>query len=292
METTAVRSQAVCWINGRIVPAAEATVPVMDHGLLYGDGVFEGIRFYHRRVFRLMEHLERLEASATAIGLALPMGLDAIARAVEETVAAFTGDDGYLRLVVTRGAGRLGIDPRGCHTPGLFIIADHLSMAGKEARERGARVIVASTRKPPLDGLDPRIKSLNYLTHILARMEANHAGVDEALLLNRDGRVAEGAAQNVFTVKGGELLTPPTVDGALAGVTRQVVLELAAEAGIPARETSLTPYDLHTADECFLTGTGTELLPVSQVDGRRVRHCPGPVYRELEARFKRRVAEG
>ncbi|MDH4229798.1 MAG: branched-chain-amino-acid transaminase [Nitrospirota bacterium] len=285
-------AEAVCWINGRVVPAAEAAVPVMDHGLLYGDGVFEGIRFYNRRVFRLVAHLERLAHSATAIRLDLPMPLAEMNRAVEQTVAAFSGADGYLRLVVTRGAGPLGIDPRGCATPGLFIIADHLSMAGAEARQRGARVIVAATRKTPLDGLDPRIKSLNYLTHILARMEANHAGADEAVLLNREGRVAEGAAQNVFTVRGGTLFTPPTVDGALAGVTRDVVLELAAGAGIPAREASLTRYDLYTADECFLTGTGTGLLPVAEVDGRRLRNCPGPVFRELEKRFQECVAAG
>ena len=279
-------ANAVCWLDGRVVPAVEAAVPVMDHGLLYGDGVFEGIRFYHRRVFRLMQHLERLEQSAAAICLALPLPLAEIARAVEQTVAAFSGDDGYLRLVVTRGAGPLGIDPRGCTTPGLFIIADHLTMAGQEAREQGARVIIAATRKPALDGLDPRIKHLNYLTHIMARMEATHAGADEAVLLNQQGRVAEGAAQNVFVVRGGELLTPPLVDGALGGITRQVVLELAAAAAIPAREASLTPFDLYTADECFLTGTGTELLAVSQVDGRRLRHCPGPVFRELYKRFR------
>lgn len=281
------RSHAQCWIGGRVLPAAQATVSVMDHGLLYGDGVFEGIRFYGRRVFRLREHLDRLERSARAICLELPLSREAIAAAISATIEAFAHDDGYLRVVVTRGVGKLGIDPRSCPTPGFFVIADELSMASQQTREQGARLITASTRQPPLDTLDPRIKGLNYLVHILARIEANQAGVDEAVMLNHEGKVAEGAAQNLFIARQGELLTPPTIDGALEGVTRSIIFELAADAGIVTREASLAPYDLHGADECFLTGTGAELLPVAEIDGRRLRACPGPIYQQLAARFRR-----
>ncbi len=284
-----MHNDAICWLNGRILPAAEATLSVFDHGLLYGDGVFEGIRFYARRPFRLKAHLERLYLSARAIALTVPYEMAALTAAVAATVAAAPEEDGYLRLVVTRGVGPLGIDPRGCREPALFILADRLRMVPEAARAQGARVIIAATRRLPPDGLDPRIKSLNYLNHILARMEANHAGADEAILLNGAGRVAEGTADNVFIVKGGRLLTPPPVEGALAGITREVVLELAVEAGIPAAEMPLAPYDLYTADECFLTGTGAELIPVAEVDGRRMARCPGPVFETLLARFRNRV---
>ena len=285
-----MHDQAVCWLNGRIVPLREARVSVFDHGLLYGDGVFEGIRFYRRQPFRLAAHLERLFDSARAIALALPYTRDELAAAIAGTVAAFPGEDGYLRVVATRGVGPLGIDPKRCTQPSLFIIADQLSMVSRETRERGARLIIAATRRLPPDGLDPRIKSLNYLNHILARIEANLAGADEAILLNAAGRVAEGTADNVFIVRRGRLLTPPPVEGALAGITREVVLELAGEAGIDAAEAALAPYDLYTADECFLTGTGAELIPVAEVDGREMLACPGPVYRELDRRFKALVA--
>lgn len=277
---------ALCWIDGRIVPAAEARVSVLDHGLLYGDGVFEGIRYYGRRAFRLRAHLERLDASARAIALALPYAPDDLAAAVEALIAAAYFDDGYLRLVVTRGAGPLGLDPRGCTAPAVFIVADRLSLVGDAVRRTGARVIIAATRRLGPDGLDPRIKSLNYLNHILARIEASQAGADEAILLNAAGRVAEGTADNVFVVCAGRLLTPPPVEGALAGITRAAVMELAGEAGMPVAETPLAPYDLYTADECFLTGTGAELIPVASVDGRPLRACPGPVYLELSRRFR------
>lgn len=275
---------AVCWMNGRLLPAAEATVSVFDHGLLYGDGVFEGIRFYHRRAFRLQAHLERLAQSARALALSLPWDQKALTQAVAETLAAAPDDAGYLRLVVTRGVGALGIDPRSCRQPTLFIIADRLD-AMAEARRRGARLIIAATRRLGADGLDPRIKSLNYLNPILARLEANRAGADEAVMLNTAGRVTEGSADNLFIVQGGRLLTPPASDGALAGITRAVVLELAAALGIEAREQSLTPYDLYTADECFLTGTAAELVPVADIDGRPPGHCPGPLFSRIDQAF-------
>ena len=275
---------AVCWMNGRLLPAAEATVSVFDHGLLYGDGVFEGIRFYHRRAFRLQAHLERLALSARALALSLPWDQKALTRAVAETLAAVPDDAGYLRLVVTRGVGALGIDPRSCRQPTLFIIADRLD-AMAEARRRGARLIIAATRRLGADGLDPRIKSLNYLNPILTRLEANRAGADEAVVVHPPGRLAQGRPDNLFIQAGGRMITPPVRGGALARVTRAVVLELAAALGIEAREQSLTPYDLYTADECFPTGTAAELVPVADIDGRPPGHCPGPLFRQLDQAF-------
>jgi branched-chain amino acid aminotransferase len=282
--------QALCWIDDELVPAAQARISVLDHGLLYGDGVFEGIRFYKRRCFRLGAHLQRLHHSARAIGLQLPFTLAQMADHIRATVDAAAFEDGYLRVVVTRGVGSLGLDPRRCCRPGYFVLADTLAMVDQAAREQGARVIIASTRRLALDGLDPRIKSLNYLNHILARMEANLAGADEAILLNQAGRVTEGSADNLFIVRDGELLTPPVIDGALAGITRAVMLELAQQACIPAREQSLAPYDLYTADELFLTGTGAELIPVREVDGRPLPACPGPVFHRLQALYAEAIA--
>lgn len=286
-----MRDETICWLNGEIMPGSQARISVHDHGLLYGDGVFEGIRFYHRRPFRLQEHLLRLVASARAIALSLPYELAALARAVEETIAAFPGDDGYLRLVVTRGAGALGLDPRSCAQPNTFIIASRLTMVSEQTRAHGARVVIASTRRLPADGLDARIKSLNYLNHILARIEANHAGADEAVLLNAAGRVAEGTADNVFIVRGGALLTPPVSEGCLEGVTRNLVIALAREIGLEVREQPLSPYDLYTADECFLTGTGAELIPVAEIDGRPLTRCPGPVLRQLTQCFREQIRQ-
>lgn len=281
--------QALCWLDGHILPATQARIPVLDHGLLYGDGVFEGIRYYGRRAFRLQAHLQRLADSARAIALRLPRTPEQLAEACAALIAAAPMDDGYLRLVVTRGSGPLGLDPRGCTSPTVFIVADALRLMDEAALRRGARVIVAATRRLAPDGLDPRIKSLNYLNHILARIEANQAGADEAILLNAQGRVAEGTADNVFVVHRGRLRTPPPTEGALAGITRQVLLELAGEAGIPAEETPLGTYDLYTADECFLSGTAAELIAVATVDGRPMGACPGPVYTELAGRFRRLV---
>lgn len=296
MSTVTVASSApsisaLCWLDGAIVPAAEARLSVLDHGLLYGDGVFEGLRFYRRRVFRLDQHLRRLRDSARTIGLRVPLDDVALREAITRLVAAFGDDDGYLRLVVTRGVGPLGLDPTRCSEPGLFIVADRLALLGAQQRERGAALIIASTRRLGADGLDPRIKSLNYLNHILARMEATRAGADEAILLNAQGRVAEASSENVFIVRDGVLKTPPVVDGALDGITRGVVLELARSLDIPCRETSLAPYDLYTADECFLTGTAAELIPVRAIDGRDLAQCPGPVFRVLQDAFARCVLD-
>lgn len=280
---------SLCWQNGKIIDAAAATVSVLDHGVLYGDGVFEGIRFYRRTPFRLDAHLERLFDSARALALTIPMTPTDLRNAIEALIAAFAIDDGYLRLVVTRGVGPMGVDPSRCTNPQVFIIASELQLIAPEKRLAGAVLIIASTRRLGADGLDPRIKSLNYLNHILARMEANHAGADEAILLNAAGRVAEGSADNIFIIKRNILITPPVTEGALDGITRGVVIELAAELNIPCREIPIAPYDLYTAEECFITGTGAELIPVREIDGRGLKYCPGPIYTQISAAFQQCV---
>ncbi len=278
------------WINGQLLPEREAMIPVTDHGLLYGDGVFEGIRFYHGRPFRLAAHLQRLDDSCQAIRLSLPYSHQELTQAVDEIISTFPESHGYLRLVVTRGTGPMGLDPSACRQPNVILIATQLEMVDPELRNRGIRLIIASTRRLPSDGLDPRIKSLNYLNHILARMEATQAGAQEAVLLNNQGRVAEGSVENIFIVRNDHIITPRAVDGALAGITRNVILQLAVALNIPATEAPLTPYDLYTADECFLTGTGAELVPVREVDGRALRHCPGPVFSALASAFQQQLA--
>ncbi|MGD9163642.1 MAG: aminotransferase class IV [Chromatiales bacterium] len=282
-------TEPVYWLNGRLASAAEAVLPLNDHGLLYGDGVFEGIRFFNGKPFRLHPHLERLALSAHALMLTIPIDRTALERAVAEVIAAFDGADGYIRLVLTRGPGGLGLDPGRCEKPSLFLIADSLSLVEPSQRERGIRLITASTRRPGPCVLDPRIKSLNYLNNILAKLEARHAGADEALLLNERGHVAEGTTENIFIARAGALFTPPLSDGALDGITRGMVLELCEQERLKVTEQSLTPYDIHTADECFLCGTGAELLPVQSVDGRRLAHTPGPVSERIRVAYRRLI---
>lgn len=279
-------TEPVYWLNGRLVPAGEAVLPLNDHGLLYGDGVFEGIRFYHGRPFRLDAHLERLQLSARALSLSLPWQPHTLRNAVHETVAAFAAPYGYLRMVVTRGCGSLGLDPGHCAQPNLFLIADRMTLTPEATRRAGLRLITASTRRPGPATLDPRIKSLNYLNNILAKLEARNAGADEALLLNDRGYVVEGTAENIFVVRQGRLYTPPVSDGALDGITRGAILTLCAGLGLEVMERSLTPYDVLTADECFLCGTGAELMPVSSVDGRTLGHCPGPLTERVFHAFR------
>ncbi len=279
-------NQGVCWLDGEILPLNQAHIPVLDHGLLYGDGVFEGIRFYGGKPFLLSEHLQRLHNSAQAIALEYPWSDEHLETILDEVASAFGQPDGYIRLIITRGEGPLGIDPRPCTQPRLIVIADALQMIEPVRRDAGVRLIIASTRRLSPDGLDPRIKSLNYLNHILARIEANHVGADEAILLNAQGKVVEGTADNLFIVCSGMLLTPTVTDGALSGITRQLIMDLASKCGITVQEQSLTPYDLYTADECFLTGTGAELIPVREIDGRHLTSCPGPVYLRCTEAFK------
>jgi len=271
----------ICWLNGKLVEPEHATVSVFDHGLLYGDGVFEGLRFYNNNVFRGADHLQRLFESAKALSLRIPYSMQALRAALELTLTAYPKDQGYLRLVVTRGKGALGINPRSCELATVFIIADELNFAHQDVYENGARLITASTRRLPSDGVDSRIKSLNYLNNILARIEANHANADEAILLNQQGKVAEGTSDNIFIVKRNTLLTPPTSDGALAGITRNAVIDIAKIMELHVNETSLSLFDLYNADECFLTGTAVELLPVREIDGRKISTCPGPIYKRL-----------
>jgi len=286
-----MNAKALCWINQVIKPAAEATVSVFDHGLLYGDGIFEGLRFYHGRTFMLEAHLERLQSSARAIALELPYSVAQITVAIEQLIEQFHSDTGFLRLVVTRGEGSLGIDPRKCARPALFIIADELSVMDVDDNSQGIKLHIAQTRRLPAQCLDPQIKSLNYLNNILARIEANRAGMDEALMLNLDGYVSEGSVDNIFIVSDGVLRTPRLGDGLLAGVTRAVIIDLARQAGIPCEETSLTLQDLAQAEECFLTGTGAELVPVKQI-GERVLAAPDIALTPLlMQRFRARIDE-
>lgn len=280
---------SICWLDGQLMHTDQARISVLDHGLLYGDGVFEGIRFYNRRAFRLRDHLQRLEYSAAAIGLAIPYLMQQLKTAITEVIQAFPEDNGYLRLVMTRGKGPLGINPAQCKRGSVFIIADQAGFISGEVKQRGAKLIIASTRRIPPDSLDPRIKSLNYLNHILARLEANQAGADEAILLNAQGHVTEGSTDNIFIVKQGRLLTPPVSDGALEGVTRDVIFELAHELGMACEARTLAPYDLYTADECFLTGTAMELIPVREIDGRKLADCPGETFQKLLLAFKARI---
>ncbi|MCW8933582.1 MAG: branched-chain-amino-acid transaminase [Gammaproteobacteria bacterium] len=279
-------TEAICWINNKIIPLKDATISVMDHGLLYGDGVFEGIRFYNNKAFLLEAHIKRLNASAKALALKLPKSINELTALVTALVNAYQNESGYIRLIVTRGKGPLGINPALCQEPELIIIASPLSMSDEQAQTEGIRTITASTRRIPADCLDPRIKSLNYLNAILAKIEANNAGVQEAIMLNQQGYVTEGSVDNIFIVSDGELYTTPSIDGSLAGITRQQILKLANESGIKTHIETLAVYDIYAADECFLTGTGAELIPVNEVDGRKYANCPGDIFKQLKALYK------
>ncbi|MFN3284656.1 MAG: branched-chain-amino-acid transaminase [bacterium] len=280
------------YVDGRFVPKEEASVSVYDHGFLYGDGVFEGIRVYGGRVFKLDEHVRRLYESAKSILLEIPIPPEEMKRLILEAVRRNGLQDAYVRPIVTRGRGDLGIDPRKCGRPTVVVIVDQIQLYPERAYREGLRMITATHRKSPSDSLNPRIKSLNYLNQILARLEANLAGADEALMLNHEGYVCECSADNVFVVRSGEVWTPPAHLGILRGVTRDAVLELSRDLGIPAFERTFTLHDVYTADEVFLTGTGAEIGPVVWVDGRVIGSGkPGPVtlrllqaYRELTAR--------
>lgn len=285
-----MNQNALCWINQVIKPARDAAISVFDHGLLYGDGVFEGLRFYNGNTFMLQAHLQRLQESADAIGLQLPYSLEQITDAIELLIDAYSRDSGYLRLVVTRGEGSLGIDPRKCARPNLFIIADELTVMDVSGVEHGVRLHVAKTRRTPAQCLDPKVKSLNYLNNIVARIEANRAGCDEALMLNLEGYVSEGSVDNLFIVTDGVLATPALRDGLLQGITRAVVIDVATGLGIPCEQTSLRVSDLVRAQECFLTGTGAELIPVRQIDAHRFDGPPSPLLPAIMQGFKNRIA--
>ncbi len=275
------------YVDGKYFPERDAKVSVFDHGLLYGDGVFEGIRAYHGRVFKLKEHIDRLFCSAKAILLTIPMSPAAVIEAVLETCRHNRVRDGYIRLVVTRGAGTLGLNPNRCSHPSVIIIAGKIQLYPVEFYEKGLEIITVPTTRNLHSALNPAIKSLNYLNNILAKIEANNAGCEEAIMLNSEGFVAECTGDNLFVVRGGQLSTPPLSAGALYGITRGVVMELAREEGLPVFEPNLTRYDIFNADECFLTGTGAELIPVVKVDGRTIGSGkPGPFTQKLERKYR------
>jgi branched-chain amino acid aminotransferase len=276
------------FLDGKYVSEEEAKVSVFDHGLLYGDGVFEGIRVYGGKIFRLEQHLDRLFASAKAIMLQIPMTRQELVEACCETCARNKLQDGYIRLVVTRGVGNLGLDPFRCRKPSVFIIADKIELYPEEVYRKGIELITASTQRVNVAAISPSIKSLNYLNNILAKIEAIHAGTIEAVMLNSAGYVAECTGDNLFIVRGGRLETPPVSDGALVGITRAVILELAAKLKLTASETHLTRYDLMTADECFLTGTAAEIVPVAAIDCRPIGSGkPGPLTLKLMSEFRK-----
>ena len=278
------------YLDGRFVDEADAKVSVFDHGLLYGDGVFEGIRLYGGNVFRLDEHLERFENSAKAILLDMPLTRAQWSAAICETCRANGLVDGYIRAVVTRGIGDLGLAPWLCSKPSYFVIASKISLYPKECYEDGLAIVTVPTRRIGPGSLPATVKSLNYLNNILAKIEAKQFGAVEAIMLNDQGYVAEATADNVFVVRKGELLTPSASHGALKGVTRSAVMDMARDLGIPEREENLTRYDIWCADECFLTGTGAEVIPVVKLDGRTIgTGRPGPVTRKVLAEFRKRV---
>ncbi len=266
------------YIDGRFFDKDDARISVFDHGLLYGDGVFEGIRAYNGRVFKLQEHVDRLYASAKAIMLNIPIGPSEMAQAVLDTCRENQIRDGYVRLVITRGAGGLGLSPYSCEKPSIIIIAGKIQL-------------YPATTRNTQNAINPAIKSLNYLNNIMAKMEALHAGYEEALMLNTEGFIAECTGDNVFVVQGSQVLTPPVTAGALRGITRHVAMELASELGLAVLERDLTRYDVYTADECFLTGTGAEVIPVVEVDARKIGNgTPGPHTTAIINRYKDLVA--
>ena len=276
------------YINGKLYDKADAKISVYDHGLLYGDGVFEGIRIYNGKVFRLKEHVDRLFESAQAIKLEIPLSREQMVKAIQDTVNANNKRDGYIRPVVTRGAGYLGLDPRKTSDPQIIIIVDDISLYPPELYENGMEIATVATIRNHPAALNPRIKSLNYLNNILAKIEGIQQGCLESLMLNHKGEIAECTGDNIFLIKDGALRTPPIDAGVLEGITRDAVIELAKEARIHVAEMSLTRHDVFIADECFLTGTAAEIIPVVKCDGRPIGDGrPGPITRRLREAFQR-----
>ncbi len=275
------------WLDGKLVDKENATTSVFDHGTLYGDGIFEGIRFYNKRIFRLEDHMDRLYYCAKYLELNIPYEKDALSKAVCETVAASGLNDGYIRLVVTRGAGSLGLSPCSCPKACVFIIADKIALYDPAVYQNGLALATSTIRRNRADMICPQVKSLNYLNNILAKVEAIRQNAAEALMLNEYGNVAECTGDNIFIVKDGVVYTPPVTDGALDGITRRVVLEICAELGIPAQEKTMNRFTVTCADECFLTGTAAECVPVTKMDGYTLGTGQiGPITAKLLARFK------
>src|SRR5436190_1149012 len=290
--TTGVK-EAKIYIDGKFYSEANAKISVFDHGLLYGDGIFEGIRFYNGRVFRLKEHLDRLWDSARSICLDIPMSHGEMTEALLETIRKNDLRDGYIRLLVTRGVGNLGLNPAQCKRPSVIIIATTIALYSAEMYQNGLTVVTVATRRTGPGALNPAVKSLNYLNNVMARVEANLSGADEGLMLNDRGCIAECTADNIFVIKRGEIFTPPIAAGALRGITRSVVFEIAAELGIKISETDISRHDVFIADECLLSGTAAEVIPVIKADGRVIgTGKPGPISLRMIARFREITREG
>jgi len=283
-----MEEEPVIYIDGEFYPKSEAKISIYDHGFLYGDGVFEGIRAYNGIVFKLREHIDRLYQSAKAIMLEIPLEKEEMIKAVLETLRKNNLKDAYIRLVVTRGKGDLGLDPRKCSKPTIIIIAEPtIKLVKEEAKEKGITTLISWVRRDPVDGTSHEVKSLNYLNSILAKIEANNAGVDEAIMLTKEGYVSEGVGENIFIVKNGKIFTPPSAAGILPGITREVIIELAKKLGFEVLEKNITPYELFTADEAFFTGTAAEILPIREINKRKIgKEIPGEVTKILMKKFE------
>jgi branched-chain amino acid aminotransferase len=288
MEEVKMEKEPVIYIDGEFYPKSEAKISIYDHGFLYGDGVFEGIRAYNGIVFKLREHIDRLYQSAKAIMLEIPLEKEEMIKAVLETLRKNNLKDAYIRLVVTRGKGDLGLDPRKCSKPTIIVIAEPtIKLVKEEAKEKGITTLISWVRRDAVDGTSHEVKSLNYLNSILAKIEANNAGVDEAIMLTKEGYVSEGVGENIFIVKNGKIFTPPSAAGILPGITREVVIELAKKLGFEVLEKNITPYELFTADEAFFTGTAAEILPIREVNKRKIgKEIPGEVTKILMKKFE------
>jgi branched-chain amino acid aminotransferase len=280
--------EPLIYIDGQYLPKSQAKISVFDHGLLYGDGVFEGIRAYNGTVFKLKEHIDRLYRSAHTMMLQIPLTKQQIIKAVIETLRKNNMKDAYIRLVVTRGIGDLGLDPRKCPKPTTIIITGTITLHGNEAKTKGITTLISWVRRHPVDATSHEIKSLNYLNSVMAKIEANQAGTDEAVCLDKNGFVSEGVGENIFIVKNGKILTPPVCSGALPGITAQVVTKLAQKLGHEVTESNITPYQLFTADEAFFGGTAAEIVPIREVNKRQIGNGkPGPITKKLIAAFQK-----
>jgi len=287
-----LEKELLVYIDGKYYPKSQAKISVYDHGLLYGDGVFEGIRAYNGVVFKLREHIDRLYRSARVIMLEIPLTKEEMINAVLETLRKNNLHDAYIRLVVTRGVGDLGLDPRKCPKPTVIIITDVIKLHSKEAKERGIRALIVWVKRDPVDATSHEVKSLNYMNSILGKIEANVAGFDEAICLDKNGHISEGIAENIFIVKNGKIITPPTSTGALVVITRDVIMKLAEKLGYKAVEANITPTDLFTADEAFFTGTAAEVVPIVEVNKRKIGDGkPGPITKRLMQEFEKIVRD-
>jgi branched-chain amino acid aminotransferase len=287
-----LEKELLVYIDGEYYPKSQAKISVFDHGLLYGDGVFEGIRAYKGVVFKLREHIERLYSSAKVIMLNIPLTKEEMINAVLETLRKNNLQDAYIRLLVTRGVGDLGLDPRKCPKPTVIVITDTIKLYSSEAKEKGIKALIVWVRRNPVDTVSHEVKSLNYLNSVLGKIEANIAGFDEAICLDKNGHISEGVGENLFIVKNGKLITPPSSIGLLVGITREVVIKLAEKLGYVVVERNITPTDLLTADEAFFTGTAAEITPIVQVNGRIIGEGkPGPITRSLMNEFEKLLGD-